>query len=150
MRSLRRHFAGWTKEPERYYDAIDFAVNSRIDPEPFGLSVVEAMLAGRPVLVHALGGPAETVVDGVTGWHVAEATSESFAAGLRRIMQDRGSLGRKRARPLESMRSPTSALRRLCRTICKLSDIRGRFRKRNPRFLAGSRSKTGVRALATS
>ncbi len=85
----RLHFAGWTKEPERYYDAIDFAVNSRIDPEPFGLSVVEAMLAGRPVLVHALGGPAETVVDGVTGWHVAEATSESFAAGLRRIMQDR-------------------------------------------------------------
>lgn len=86
----RLHFAGFTREPERYYGAIDVAVNSRIDPEPFGLSVVEAMLMQTPVLVHALGGPAETVVDGKTGWHVHEPTVEGFAAGIRRVMADRG------------------------------------------------------------
>ena len=85
----RLHFAGRTDEPERYYDAIDFAVNATLIPEGFGLSVVEAMLMGRPVLVHALGGPAETVLDGVTGWHVPEGTIEAFAAGLRRVMRDR-------------------------------------------------------------
>jgi glycosyltransferase involved in cell wall biosynthesis len=85
----RLHFAGWTREPQRYYGAIDFAVNSRIDPEPFGLSVIEAMLMSRPVLVHALGGPAETVVDGVTGWHVREPSVAAFGAGLRRALADR-------------------------------------------------------------
>ncbi len=43
----------------------------------------------RPVLVHALGGPAETIVDGVTGWHVPEPSVESFAAGIRRTLEDR-------------------------------------------------------------
>ena len=89
----RLHFAGFTTEPERYYGAIDVAVNSRIDPEPFGLSVVEAMLMQKPVLVHALGGPAETVVDGTTGWHVPRPTVEAFAAGIRRVLADRGRWG---------------------------------------------------------
>ena len=87
--TARLHFAGWSDEPERYYDAIDFAVNSTIIPESFGLSVVEAMSMGRPILVHALGGPAETVVDGVTGWHVPQPTVEAFTTGLRRAMRDR-------------------------------------------------------------
>ncbi len=30
----------------------------------------------RPVLVHASGGPAETVTDGVTGWHVPESSAD--------------------------------------------------------------------------
>jgi glycosyltransferase involved in cell wall biosynthesis len=85
----RLHFAGFTKEPERYYGVIDVAVNCRIDPEPFGLSVVEAMLMGKPVLVHALGGPAETVLDGETGWHVQQPTVAAFASGIRRVMADR-------------------------------------------------------------
>ena len=97
------HMIGPVPDPERYYDAIDVAVNARIDPEPFGLSVVEAMLMGKPTLVHALGGPAETVVDGVTGWHVSEPTPEAFCAGLLRALDERehwheyGAAGRKRA-----------------------------------------------------
>ena len=88
----RLHFAGLVPDPERYYDAIDIAVNSRITPEPFGLSVVEAMMMGRPVLVHALGGPAETVVDGVTGWHVNDPSAESFAAGIERALSDQAAV----------------------------------------------------------
>jgi glycosyltransferase involved in cell wall biosynthesis len=87
--ATRLHFAGWTNEPQRYYEAVDFAVNATLIPEGFGLSVVEAMLMGRPVLVHALGGPAETVIDGTTGWHVPEATVDAFAAALRQTMRDR-------------------------------------------------------------
>ncbi|MEQ8847670.1 glycosyltransferase family 4 protein [Botrimarina sp.] len=87
--SDRLHFTGWTAEPERYYDAIDIAVNPRIDPEPFGLSVVEAMMMLRPPLVHALGGPAETVRDGYNGWHVDAATPAAYEAALRRVLSER-------------------------------------------------------------
>lgn len=86
--SSRLHFVGWTDNPERYYQSIDFAVNATIIPEAFGLSVIEAMLMNKPVLVHALGGPAETVVDGVSGWHVPEPTVSAFTVGLRQVMSD--------------------------------------------------------------
>lgn len=85
----RLHLAGLVADPHRYYGPIDIAVNSRVDAEPFGLSVVEAMLMARPVLAHALGGPAETVVDGVTGWHVPEPSVDAYVAGLRRVLDDR-------------------------------------------------------------
>ncbi len=99
----RLHLVGDVPDPERYYGAIDVAINARVDAEPFGLSVVEAMMMGKPVLVHALGGPAETVVDGQTGWHVNEPTVAGFRAGLLRALSERakwpamGEVGRQRA-----------------------------------------------------
>jgi glycosyltransferase involved in cell wall biosynthesis len=85
----RLHLVGHVPDPERLYGVVDIAINSRIDAEPFGLSVIEAMLMGRPVLVHALGGPAETVLDGLTGWHVASPDVTSFEKGLRRALADK-------------------------------------------------------------
>ncbi|MCA9285584.1 MAG: glycosyltransferase family 4 protein [Phycisphaerales bacterium] len=85
----RVHILGQLEQPERVFASLDFSINARIDPEPFGLSVIESMMMGVPVMVHALGGPAETVLDGVTGWHVPEPTVEAFANGLRRVLDDR-------------------------------------------------------------
>jgi glycosyltransferase involved in cell wall biosynthesis len=85
----RLHLLGNVPDPERYYGAIDIAINAYLGAESFGLSVVEAMMMGKPVLVHALGGPAETVIDGVTGWHVHEPTVEGFRQGLLRAFGDR-------------------------------------------------------------
>ena len=99
----RLHLIGNVPDPERYYGAIDVAINAYLGAESFGLSVVEAMMMGKPVLVHALGGPAETVIDGVTGWHVHEPTVAGFRAGLIRALADRekwpamGAAGRQRA-----------------------------------------------------
>ncbi len=84
------HMFGEVADPERYYGLIDIPVNARIDPEPFGLSVVEAMMMRKPVLVHASGGPAETVTDGTTGWHVNAPSVEAFKDGIRRAVNDRG------------------------------------------------------------
>lgn len=86
-----------------HYAVCDVVANTRLDPEPFGLSVIEAMLMARPVLAHRAGGPRETVVDGVTGWHIDAPTSGSFVAGLARMLDDRvrwdamGAAGRTRA-----------------------------------------------------
>jgi len=41
------------------------------------------------VLAHALGGPAETVLDGETGWHTPGASVDDFAAGIRRALAER-------------------------------------------------------------
>ncbi|HEX2576120.1 MAG TPA: glycosyltransferase, partial [Aquihabitans sp.] len=56
--------------------------------EPFGLVAVEAMACGVPVVATAVGGLAETVVDGVTGLHVAPRDPEAIALALRRLLGD--------------------------------------------------------------
>lgn len=71
------------------YAMCDVIVNARLDPEPFGLSVIEGMMMGKPLLVHALGGPAETVIDRADGWHVDDPSPAGFERGIRRAMADR-------------------------------------------------------------
>ncbi len=66
-------------------------------------AVLEAMAAGRPVVARAVGALPETVVDGETGWLVADERPESVAAALRAVLGDRararamGAAGRRRA-----------------------------------------------------
>jgi glycosyltransferase involved in cell wall biosynthesis len=99
----RVHLVGPVTDVARYYGMADVVVSARLDPEPFGLSIVEAMMMGKPVLAHASGGPSETVIDGVTGWHITAPTVEAFASGLSRMLADRakwpqiGQAGRARA-----------------------------------------------------
>lgn len=50
--------------------------------EEFGIAAVEAMAAGRPVIAPAAGGTLETVVDGVTGVHVGEMTTQTLAEAM--------------------------------------------------------------------
>jgi glycosyltransferase involved in cell wall biosynthesis len=46
----------------------DVVVHASTDAEAFGRVVIEAQAVGRPVIATNLGGPGETVEDGVTGW----------------------------------------------------------------------------------
>lgn len=84
----RIQFFGPVSDVSSYYGACDVIANTRLDPEPFGLSVIEAMMAGKPVLAHSAGGPGETVVDNVTGWHINAPTIEAFSDGIRRMLDD--------------------------------------------------------------
>jgi glycosyltransferase involved in cell wall biosynthesis len=56
--------------------------------EPFGLTVLEAMACGVPVVASAVGGLVDTVVDGVTGELVAARDPAGLARTLRRLLQD--------------------------------------------------------------
>lgn len=56
--------------------------------EHFGIGIVEAMAAGRPVVAAAAGGPLETVLHGETGF-LCEPSPEAFAAALARLVTDR-------------------------------------------------------------
>lgn len=58
--------------------------------EPFGLSVAEALMAGRPVLATRLGGPGEMIEDGRTGWLIDAADERLVAEALVHAIAERG------------------------------------------------------------
>src|SRR5690606_24385082 len=47
--------------------------------ESYGLSIVEAMASGKPVVSTRRGGPSETIVHGETGYLVDPGDAEGFA-----------------------------------------------------------------------
>ena len=62
--------------------------------EPFGLGVLEAAAAGKPVVAYDDGGIPEIVVDGQTGFLVETGDRSALAAALLRLLED-GALARR-------------------------------------------------------
>ncbi len=58
-------------------------------PEPFGVVVLEAMAAGRPVIASRIGGLPDMVVDGETGVLVPPDDAAAFQTALERLLADR-------------------------------------------------------------
>lgn len=58
--------------------------------ESFGNAVVEAQLAGRPVVATSVQGHLETVRDGETGLLVPPSDPEALAAAVARLLEDEG------------------------------------------------------------
>lgn len=98
----RVHLAGWHDSPRNFLASFDvFALPSRF--EGFPLSIVEAMLAGLPVISTRVGAIAEAVADGQTGRLVAPEDVAGLTAALRALRDDpdgraaMGATGRERA-----------------------------------------------------
>lgn len=80
-------FAG-KRQPEElrdYYSAGDVAVTTPWY-EPFGLTPLEAMACGRPVIGSAVGGITYTIKDGETGFLVPPRDPEALAARLQQLL----------------------------------------------------------------
>lgn len=78
------------------FAAYDIFVLPSTLPEPFGLVVIEAMAAGKPVVATAPGGPSETVAEGETGYLVPPSDPQAIAEALEKFLanpQDRASAG---------------------------------------------------------
>jgi glycosyltransferase involved in cell wall biosynthesis len=74
-------FAGYATDPRPHMADCD-VVLSTSEQEPLGLSVMEALSMGRPVVACAGGGIPEIVRDGETGILVRKATAAAFAEAL--------------------------------------------------------------------
>src|SRR5262249_43938797 len=87
----RIRFLGWVSAEEvkaQLYNAADCLVlPSR--REGFPTVVGEAMACGTPVLASRVGGVAELVVPGVTGWLVEPGDDAALAAGLAFVLTHR-------------------------------------------------------------
>jgi glycosyltransferase involved in cell wall biosynthesis len=66
--------------------AADVVLHASIEPEAFGRTVIEAQAMARPVVAADLGGPRETVEEGVTGWRVPPGDPAALAATLKRVL----------------------------------------------------------------
>ncbi|NJN17410.1 MAG: glycosyltransferase family 1 protein [Oscillochloris sp.] len=87
----------------RYYCAADVAVSTPWY-ESYGLTPLEAMACGRPIIVSAVGGLTFTVQHGQTGLHVPPQAPQHLAAALHDLLSrpDRGAeMGRKARRRVE-------------------------------------------------
>lgn len=73
------------KKADLYAHALAF-----INPqeEDFGITVVEAMAAGRPVIAYRRGGALETVIENETGLFFKEQTSVAIMSTVRRFLED--------------------------------------------------------------
>jgi glycosyltransferase involved in cell wall biosynthesis len=98
----RFRIEAWSDSRRDLFDEIDiFALPSRA--EGFPLSIVEAMLAGRPVVATDVGSVKEAVVDGTTGLVVPPDDAGALRAALSRLGADpeerrrMGAAGRVRA-----------------------------------------------------
>jgi glycosyltransferase involved in cell wall biosynthesis len=85
----RVHFLGEVDDVSSVYGLADVVINGRRNAEPFGITIVESLAAGKPVLAYRKGGPEETIVDGETGWLIDTPTFESYLGGLERVWGDR-------------------------------------------------------------
>lgn len=85
--SERVHFTGQVADGSRWIGALDVLVNARVG-ESFGLTIVEAMALGVPVVVVAVDGPAEIVEDGTSGLTVASPSPPALARAVARVVDD--------------------------------------------------------------
>jgi glycosyltransferase involved in cell wall biosynthesis len=103
---------GWHSHDKlaQLYSRADICVVPSLWAEPFGMVAVEAMASGRPVVASKIGGLADSVVDGETGYLVPPGDAAALADKLRVLLDDpqlRAEMGRRgRARVEESFSWP--------------------------------------------
>lgn len=81
-------FTGWVSD--EMLDGLYEHCQAVIVPneEDWGLTAVEAMAHGKPVLALRRGGATETVIEGITGEFFDDPIPEALADGARRIIQN--------------------------------------------------------------
>jgi glycosyltransferase involved in cell wall biosynthesis len=102
----RVSFLGHVDDPRSALAEAHFLLHCA-DREPFGLALVEALAAGRPVVAPAAGGPLE-IVTPACGRLFAPGDAADGAAALRAVLTERGAGAAARARAVAFDRDDTA------------------------------------------
>lgn len=81
-------FVPFQRDPADVYRALDVVVHASTRREPFGMTIVEAMANGRPVIVSREGGAAELFTDGVDALGFAPGNTAELARAIERLASD--------------------------------------------------------------
>ncbi|MBX9751916.1 MAG: glycosyltransferase family 4 protein [Roseococcus sp.] len=99
--------------------AADLVIHASTQPEAFGRTVIEAQAMGRVIIASDLGGPRETVADGVTGWLTPPGDAAALAARIRAVLAETpearaamGEAARRQVPTMAAMQEATLALYR--------------------------------------
>ena len=69
-------------------NSLDIFLLTSIQPEPFGLVVIEAMACGKAVIAPSEGGPPDIIENGVSGMLVEPRNPEAYAEALLHLLAD--------------------------------------------------------------
>lgn len=82
-------FLPFQSDPANVYRALDVVVHASTRPEPFGLTIAEAMSCGRAVIVAAAGGATELFTQDVDAVGHQPGDVEGLANAIRRLVVSR-------------------------------------------------------------
>ena len=81
-------FVPFQADPRGVYRALDVVVHASVRPEPFGLTIAEAMSCGRAAVVAAAGGAAELFTEGHDALGHPPGDVAALAAAVGRLAAD--------------------------------------------------------------
>jgi glycosyltransferase involved in cell wall biosynthesis len=81
-------FIPFQRDPVGVYRGLDIVIHASILPEPFGLTVVEAMACGKAVVVSKAGGTVELFTDRYDGVGVSPGDSTGLATAVRWLVEN--------------------------------------------------------------
>lgn len=127
----RVRFAGQHSDVSRILWGADLFCQPNISPEPFGLTLIEALQAGLPVITSAIGGATEVVNDSC-GILVPPGSADELASALRALLNDAqmrarlGASGPARARKLTDPAVQLSRLKSALEELPVTTELNGR------------------------
>ncbi|MGL6075784.1 MAG: glycosyltransferase family 4 protein [Fimbriiglobus sp.] len=81
-------FVPFQRDPREAYCGLDVVVHASTRPEPFGLTIAEAMSCGRPVIVAAAGGAKELFTEGQDALGHEPGNADSLAKAILQLATD--------------------------------------------------------------
>lgn len=84
--NTRVTMAGHRNDIPNLLAAADIVVHCSTAPEPFGRVIVEAMLAGTPVIAADSGGPTEIITHGRTGYLTPPGDAQALAVMIKYVL----------------------------------------------------------------
>jgi glycosyltransferase involved in cell wall biosynthesis len=86
----RVQFLGHRSDVHSLMQAVDVMVHPSVSPEPFALTILEAMSIGTPVIATDTGGSSEALDGGKAGVLVAPGDCKELAAAIREVLAENG------------------------------------------------------------
>lgn len=77
------------EEVREIYELSDICLYPSTAPEPFGLTMLEAMAMAKPMVVTNMGGMPEVIKDGINGFIVPVRDFEALAAKICQLLEDK-------------------------------------------------------------